>query len=86
MINKRHDVLTDARGVPFEVGQDIIFTPSGERQIVLLGEVMDIGKNNVVLGNLRNLNGAESAYYKDTIRTTSSTMVIVDKLPVAPAF
>jgi hypothetical protein len=86
MINKRNGVLTDARGVAFEVGQDIIFTPSGERQIVLLGEIMDIGKNNVVLGRLRNLNGLETAYYKENIRTTSSTMVIVDKLPAAPAF
>lgn len=86
MINKKNDVLTDARGVPFQVGQDIIFTPSGERQIVLLGELMAIGKNNVVLGRLRNLNGRESTYYQDTIRTTSSTMVIVDKLPPVQVF
>lgn len=81
MIHKVDGKLADARGIPFEIGQTVIHTPSGERQIVLKAEIVDLGKNNVLLGNIHNLVGREAGYRQETIRTTSSTLVIVDKLP-----
>jgi hypothetical protein len=81
MISMKNGVMSDARGIPFAVGQEVIFTPSGERQQVMLAEVVDLGKNNILLSRIRDLRGGENPYSKDTIRTTSSTMVIVEKLP-----
>lgn len=81
MISMRNGVMSDSRGIPFAVGQEVIFTPSGERQEVMLAEVVSLGKNNILLGRIRNLRGGESPSRKETIRTTSSTMVIVEKLP-----
>lgn len=84
MINKVNGVMTDSRGVPFEIGQTVIHTPSGERQVVLKAEIVELGKNNVVLGRIMNLRGKEFPYRQDTIRTTSSTLVIVGSLPPVP--
>lgn len=87
MMHKVNGGIVDARGVPFFVGQTVVYPPSGQSQRIMLGTVLEVTSSAVVLHQLRYLRrGVEHPAQNpdETIRTTSSIIVIVDSLPEIP--
>lgn len=87
MTNIHIDEISDARGVPFQIGQTVMYPPASFTQSMMFGEVVDITEKGIFLNKLRSFqNGRE---YQESnpdkkVRRQAAVLVIVGALPETP--